>query len=164
MADLEVTNKAKYLRRLSRLKLERETYINHWSKITDNLLPRSGRYFLQDRNKGMRRNIDIYDSTATRALGILAAGMMAGMSSPARKWFRLASSDKDLMDYHPVRIWLDEAADVMMNVFSRSNTYRVLHSLYEEMAAFGTGCSMLFRDFEDLIRLYPQTGICGSTG
>ena len=157
MADLEVTNKAKYLRRLSRLKLERETYINHWSKITDNLLPRSGRYFLSDRNKGTRRNSDIYDSTATRALGILAAGMMAGMSSPARKWFRLASSDRDLMDYHPVRIWLDDAADIMMNVFSRSNTYRVLHSLYEEMAAFGTGCSMIFRDYDDLIRLYPQT-------
>ena len=103
MAELEVNNKAKYIRRLSRLKLERESYINHWEKITDNLLPRSGRYFLQDRNKGQRRNKDIYDSTATRALGVLAAGMMAGMSSPARRWFRLASSDQDLMEYTPVR-------------------------------------------------------------
>ena len=157
MAELEVQNKAKYLRRLARLKLERESYINHWEKITDNLLPRSGRYFLQDRNKGERRNKDIYDSTATRALGILAAGMMAGMSSPARRWFRLATSDMDLMQYSPVRQWLDDAGDILLDVFSRSNTYRVLHSLYEEMAAFGTGCAMIFRDFDDLVRLYPQT-------
>ena len=96
MADLEVQNNAKYMRRLARLKLERESYISHWKKITDNLLPRSGRYFLQDRNKGERRNLDILDSTGTRALGILAAGMMAGMSSPARSglsWlFPIASS------------------------------------------------------------------------
>ncbi len=157
MAELEVNNKAKYIRRLSRLKLERESYINHWEKITDSLLPRSGRYFLQDRNKGERRNKDIYDSTATRALGVLAAGMMAGMSSPARRWFRLASSDQDLMEYAPVRKWLDDAGDVLLDVFARSNTYRVLHSLYEEMAAFGTGCAMVFHDYDDLIRLYPQT-------
>ena len=157
MAELEVNNKAKYIRRLSRLKLERESYINHWEKITDNLLPRSGRYFLQDRNKGQRRNKDIYDSTATRALGVLAAGMMAGMSSPARRWFRLASSDQDLMEYTPVRQWLDDVGDILLDVFSRSNTYRVLHSLYEEMAAFGTGCAMIFNDYDDLIRLYPQT-------
>ena len=157
MAELEVNNKAKYIRGLSRLKLERESYINHWEKITDNLLPRSGRYFLQDRNKGQRRNKDIYDSTATRALGVLAAGMMAGMSSPARRWFRLAASDQDLMEYTPVRQWLEDVGDILLDVFSRSNTYRVLHSLYEEMAAFGTGCAMVFNDYDDLIRLYPQT-------
>ena len=157
MADLEVQNNAKYMRRLARLKLERESYISHWKKITDNLLPRSGRYFLQDRNKGERRNLDILDSTGTRALGILAAGMMAGMSSPARKWFKLALPDRDLMGFHPVRIWLDETASVLRDVFARSNTYRVLHGLYEEMGAFGSGCAMLFRDQKDLIRLYPHT-------
>jgi hypothetical protein len=157
MADLEVQTNATYMRRLARLKLERESYISHWGKITDNLLPRSGRYFLQDRNRGERRNTDILDSTGTRALGILAAGMMAGMSSPARKWFNLALSDRELMSYQPVRIWLDEAAATLRDVFARSNSYRVLHGLYEEMAAFGTGCALLFRDHDDLIRLYPQT-------
>jgi hypothetical protein len=157
MADLEVQTNAKYMRRLARLKLERESYISHWQKITDNLLPRSGRYFLQDRNKGERRNLDILDSTGTRALGVLAAGMMAGMSSPARKWFKLALPDKDLMKFQPVRIWMDDAADILRDVFARSNAYRVLHGLYEEMGAFGTGCAMLFRDHDDLIRLYPQT-------
>ena len=147
----------KYIKRLGSMKLERESYYAHWKKITDTLLPRSGRYFLEDRNDGERRNTDIYDSTATRALNILAAGMMAGMSSPARKWFNLGLADRDLMQYQPVKEWLNQAAEVLREVFSRSNVYRVLHGLYEEMGAFGTGCAYIFRDNKDLIRLYPQT-------
>ena len=153
MADLN----EKYMRRLGTLKLERESYYAHWKKITDTLLPRSGRYFLEDRNDGERRNTSIYDSTGTRALNILAAGMMAGMSSPARKWFNLALSDRDLMEFQPVKIWLDQAAEILRDVFARSNTYRVLHGIYEEMGAFGTACAYIFRDHNDLIRLYPQT-------
>ena len=147
----------RYMRRLGSLKVERESYYAHWKQITDNILPRSGRYFLEDRNDGERRNSDIYDSTGTRALNILAAGMMAGMSSPARKWFNLALSDRDLMEFQPVKIWLNEAADVLRTLFARSNTYRVLHGIYEEMGAFGTACAYLFRDNNDVIRLYPQT-------
>ena len=154
---LEVKRKSKYTQRLGRLKLERESYVSHWKDLTDNLLPRSGRYFLEDRNRGERRNLDIYDSTGTRALGVLAAGMMAGMSSPARKWFTLALADRDLMQFQPVKLWLDDVVEILREIFSRSNTYRALHGLYEEMATFGTGCSMLFRDREDLVRLYPQT-------
>ena len=153
MADLN----EKYMRRLGTLKLERESYYAHWKKITDTLLPRSGRYFLEDRNSGERRNTSIYDSTGTRALNILAAGMMAGMSSPARKWFNLALADRDLMEFQPVKIWLDEAAEILRDLFARSNTYRVLHGIYEEMGAFGTACAYIFRDHNDLIRLYPQT-------
>jgi len=153
MADLN----EKYMRRLGSLKLERESYYAHWKKITDTLLPRSGRYFLEDRNDGERRNKSIYDSTGTRALNILAAGMMAGMSSPARKWFNLALADRDLMEFQPVKIWLDEAAEILRDIFARSNTYRVLHGIYEEMGAFGTACAYIFRDHNDLIRLYPQT-------
>jgi hypothetical protein len=146
-----------YLRRLGSLKLERESYFKHWKDITDNLLPRSGRYFLEDRNEGTRRNTSIYDSTGGRALNVLAAGMMAGMSSPARKWFNLSLTDRDLTKFHPVKEWLEEAADVMRDLFSRSNTYRVLHGMYEEMGAFGTACSFILPDFKDFIRMYPQT-------
>jgi len=153
MADLN----EKYMRRLGSMKLERESYTSHWEKITDNLLPRSGRYFLEDRNDGERRNLAIYDSTGGRALNVLAAGMMAGMSSPARKWFNLAIGDRDLMEFQPVKVWLSESADVMRDLFSRSNVYRVLHGIYEEMGAFGTACAYIFRDPDETIRLYPQT-------
>jgi hypothetical protein len=156
-ALMEEAKDKQIMRELGSMKLERRSFDPHWKQITDNILPRSGRYFLEDRNKGERRNLSIYDSTGGRALNVLAAGMMAGMSSPARKWFNLALSDKDLMKFHPVKMWLDDAAEVLRNIFSRSNTYRVLHGLYEEMGAFGTACAYIFRDHKEIIRLYPQT-------
>ena len=71
------------LSRWTALKNERSSWDAHWREISENLLPRSGRFFLDDKNKGDKRHNKIYDNTGPRALRVLAAGMMAGMTSPA---------------------------------------------------------------------------------
>ncbi|MEY4672723.1 MAG: hypothetical protein RL148_507 [Planctomycetota bacterium] len=143
--------------RWGQLKSERATWWAHWQEITNYLLPRNGRFFVQDRNKGWRRHNSIYDNTATRALGILSAGMMAGATSPARPWFRLATADPDLNAYHPVKVWLEDVTRRMQIVFQRSNTYRALPQIYAELAAFGTSSSILLPDFDRVIHHYPVT-------
>jgi hypothetical protein len=125
--------------------------------VTSYLLPRNGRYFQQDRNKGHRRHNNIYDNTGTRALRTLGAGMMAGATSPARQWFRLGTADPDLNNYYPVKIWLDDTTRRMQSVFQRSNTYRTLHGMYEELAAFGTSASLVMGDYKNIIHHYPST-------
>ncbi len=139
------------------LKTERSSYMSHWKEISDYILPRNGRYFLTDRNKGERRHNNIYDSTGTRALRVLGAGLMGGATSPARPWFRLATADPDMMDYAPVKLWLSAVQRQMLDIFQRSNTYRALHSMYEEIGAFGTGASMLMDDFDGVIRHHVLT-------
>ena len=42
-------------------------------------------------------------------------------------------------------------------MFASSNTYRVLHSIYGELGLFGTACSMVLPDFENVIHHYPLT-------
>ena len=143
--------------RWGQLKSERASWLAHWKEISDYMLPRSGRFFIQDRDKGYRRHNNIYDSTGTRALRVLAAGMMSGMTSPARPWFRLGIADHDLMQYQPVKVWLNQVTSLMLEIFQRGNTYRALHSMYEELAAFGTGASIVMDDFQDVIRHYPLT-------
>lgn len=145
------------LRRWQALKTERASWIEHWGEISSYLLPRSGRYFAQDRNKGQRRHNNIYDNTATRALRVLAAGMMSGMTSPARPWFRLATADPELMKYAPVKTWLNDVTTLMHTIFQRSNTYRALHSIYEELGAFGTAACIVAPDFKNIIHHYPLT-------
>ena len=88
MADSE---RQKIRARWGALTTERSSWIEHWRDISQYLMPRNGRYFLTDRNKGEKRHNTIIDSTGTRANRILAAGMMAGMTSPARPWFRLTT-------------------------------------------------------------------------
>jgi hypothetical protein len=139
------------------LKSERASYMSHWKEISDYLLPRNGRYFVTDRNKGERRHNNIYDNTGTRALRVLGAGLMGGATSPARPWFRLATADPDLMDYAPVKLWLSQVQRQMLDIFQRSNTYRALHSMYEEIGGFGTGASVLMDDFDQVIRHHVLT-------
>lgn len=143
--------------RWGQLRSERASFWAHWQEITTYLLPYNGRYFTQDRNKGHRRYNNIYDSTGTRSLRVLGAGLMAGATSPARPWFRLQTPDHALNRYQPVRIWLDDVARIMQTVFQRSNTYRVLHTMYEELGAFGTAASVVLPDYNRVIHHYPVT-------
>lgn len=143
--------------RWSALKSERSSWDGHWRDVSDVLMPRAGRYMTSDRNKGKKRYNNIYDSTGTRGLRILSAGMMAGMTSPARPWFRLATGDAELTQSHSVRLWMADVTRLMLDVFQRSNLYRSLHGMYEELGAFGTAACIILPDYDDIIRCYPLT-------
>jgi hypothetical protein len=147
----------KLLARKSALWNERSSWLAQWRDISDYVLPRAGRYFPDDQNRGAKRGTKIYDNTGVRALRVLAAGMMAGMTSPARPWFRLGLSDRDLMEKSDVKVWLNKCNLLMRDVFARSNTYLALHSGYEELGAFGTDADIILPDFDNVIHHYPLT-------
>jgi hypothetical protein len=147
----------KLLTRWGQLQTERATWYPHWKELSDYLLPRSGRYFIQDRNRGQRRHNYIYDNTGTRALRVLAAGLMSGLTSPARPWFRLATADPAMMESQEVKQWLNEVTNIMLTVFQKSNTYRALHAMYEELGTFGTASCLVMPDFDNVIHLFPLT-------
>jgi hypothetical protein len=145
------------LRRWAELTTERSSWMSHWQEISTYLLPRAGRFFSGDRNRGTRRHNNIYDSTATRSLRILSAGMMAGMTSPARPWFRLGTTDPDLAKYQPVKIWLADCTRLMLTVFQKSNTYRAFHQYYHEQGAFGTSAGIVTDDFKNVLHHHVLT-------
>ena len=151
------SQKQQVITRLGQLKAERASWWAHWQEITLYLLPRNGRYFAQDRNRGWKRHNNIYDNTGTRALRTLAAGLMGGLTSPARPWFRLTTSDAELAQHYPVKLWLAQSTRIMLDVFQKSNTYRALHGMYEELGAFGTAASVVAEDYQTVIHHYPLT-------
>jgi hypothetical protein len=155
----ELTRREQVQRRWNSLKSERAGWVGHWKQISDHLLPRTGRFFTSDTNRGDRRWNNIYDSTGTRALNTLAAGLMAGMTSPARPWFRLQTADTDMMEFGPVKEWLALVSRIMLDIYARSNTYRALHGLYEELGAYGTASTIVVPDFDTVLHHHPQT--CG---
>ena len=142
---------------MASLKQERSSWITQYREISEYLLPRTGRFLTSDRNRGDKRHNAIYDSTGTKALRTLSAGMMAGMTSPARPWFRLATSDPDLMEVESVRQWLDAVSTLMRDIYARSNTYRALHSVYEELGAYATAATIIEPDYENVIHHHPLT-------
>jgi hypothetical protein len=144
-------------RRLQDLQSERASWISQWREISTYLLPRNGRYILQDRNRGDRKHNAIFDRTGGGALNTLAAGMMAGMTSPARPWLRFITRDRDLMKSQPVKVWLKQCAETVLLIFAKGNTYRALHQIYTEEGAFGTAATLALDDFESVMWHYPLT-------
>ena len=96
--------KKRYNSRWSKLKSDFSSWRNHYIEISDYVAPRRGRYLTgKDTNKGRKRNTKIIDSTGTQSLRIMAAGMMSGMSSPSRPWFRISAPDTETMELAPVK-------------------------------------------------------------
>lgn len=147
----------KHESRLAKLRTERSSFEPHWRELTDFVLPRRGRYFDTDRNKGNKRNQNIIDNTATLAQRTLVSGLMSGLTSPARPWFNIGTEDPELMEFGPVKVWLQEVARRMRQVFNRSNLYQALPLAYGELGTFGTGSFLLGEDFRKGIWCYPYT-------
>ena len=146
-----------YMRRWTDIKDERSTYFGHWEELSEFILPRRGRFLTSKRNDGSKKNGKIIDSTGTMAVRTLSAGMMSGITSPARPWFRLATPDSALMEQSEVKQWLYSVEKKMREIFSRSNLYNSLQTVYEELSVFGTGAMLVSEDFDDVIRCYPFT-------
>lgn len=140
------------------LKEERSSWMSHWKDISEVLLPRAGRFLPTENNRGGRAVFrKILDSTGTRALRTLSGGMMSGMTSPARPWFRLTTFNPELDESYEVKVWMSQVTSLMQMVFYKSNTYRALQMAYEELGAFGTSATLIYDDFDRVIHCHPLT-------
>lgn len=157
MSESQADLKRHCLQRWESLKEERSSWLSHWEEISEVLTPRTGRFLVSDTNRGDKRHRKILDNTGTRALRTLAGGMMAGMTSPARPWFRLTTMNPELDESYNVKDWLSRVTRLMQLVFSKSNVYRALHTAYEELGAYGTSAVIVLDDPVNVIHCMPLT-------
>ncbi len=155
----ETKGKADYDKRLDYLKTEFNSWRDHFKDITSYLFPRRGRYLDADSkpNDGKKRNENIINGAAGRHLRTMAAGMKGGLTSPARPWYKLTLADKDLIDYTPVKEWLEVVRDRMNYAFQKSNFYDSVDPVYEELGSYGTAAMLIEEDPKSIIRCYPFT-------
>lgn len=130
------------------------SFIPHWRECNDYILPRRGRFFVTDVNRGERRNQKIIDGTATYSARTLRSGMMSGITSPARPWFRLITPDPDLNEYAKVKEWMEVCTQRMQTVFLRSNQYQTSPIVYGDIGVFGTAAELMEEDFQNTLRCY----------
>ncbi len=149
--------KQRLVRRRAELVRERASWVPHWRELGDFFYPRRGRFLASNVNKGQKKNSNIINNTAIVARRTLAAGMMSAITSPARPWFKLAAADKDLNDFGPVRVWIEEVERAMRGMFNQSNFYDLLPPYYAELGVFGTAAMMQLDDFSETTRFYGST-------
>lgn len=148
----------KIRRRFLFMKNEANSWVPSWKELSGFINPTRGFFDGDIPNRGKKiDHIKVLDGAARRAVRTLASGMTSGLTSPSRPWFRVSVPDPDLADFSTVKIWCDVVRNRMLDVFQRSNTYGSLHSIYEEIASFGTAASFLQEDFNEVIRMRTYT-------
>lgn len=144
----------KYVNRLKELEDERRDVLTKYKDISLYLWPQKGLYTSDGERPHKEKNrwAKIIDPTGTEANDLLASGIQGGLSSPTSEWFKLESSDKELMNLEIVRLWLEYVETAMYGVLANSNFYTIVHECYGDEGAFGTTVCHAEEDFERLIR------------
>ena len=136
------------------LETERSSFDSHWLDLSDYNLPRRAQFSVSDTNQGQKKNQKIINSTSSQAIRTLRSGMMGGITSPARPWFKLTTSDPALARIDAVKDWLHIVDKEMGAVFLRSNLYNALPIVYGDIGTFGTAAMLVEEDFDRVIRCY----------
>ena len=135
----------------AQLKEDRLRHESRWREVAAVTRPDSPRWLTDDHNKGHRKDQAILDCTATLASQTGAAGMMAGITSPARPWFQLSIGDETLSEVYAVKHWLDEVSDRMRKVLIQSNFYKSAPAVYEDLFDYATAPMWIEEDPETVI-------------
>ena len=92
---IDVKMHGQYQSLLKGMRLARAPWEVMWRELSDYFLPRRYMWLMtqKEQRSASVRNVNLLDSTSILALRTLSTGMMNGITSPARPWFRLTRPD-----------------------------------------------------------------------
>lgn len=152
MADLKY-----YRQRAAFLEKSRDRKKGHWKEIAENFLPHRGRFNLDEESTTRERYADLLNNKPTMSMRVLSAGLMSGMTSPARPWFRLSTGSEEMDNAEGVKAWLFACRTILLNVFAKSNLYNSLQTFYNETCTFATGALGMYEDDDTFLRFETLT-------
>ena len=127
------------MKRYETLKSNRVNWESNWQEIARYILPRRAD-FETERSAGEERRQYIFDSTPVRALTRFASGLHNMMTNSALRWFQIQTENKELNEYRPIQLWLEECTVRLGEAFNRpsSNFHPAIFEYYTDLGAFGT--------------------------
>lgn len=126
-------------KRAVELKAIRQPWEKTWWDIFEHMAPYRPIKWLNDGDRGQRKDFKILNNTPLNALDVGVAGLMAGITSPVREWHRETLEDQELAEFRPVKIWLDRLQRGISAALARSNWYSVLtNDAYPDIYTIGT--------------------------
>lgn len=127
-------------------------WIEYFQDLADYCLPRKA-YMNTVHTKGDKLKFNfLYDSTAIRALKIMAAGFNANLTNPSAKWFGLQTRDLRYMKFKDAQLWFKDVEDIMFSTFNNSNLDITLQEFYMDAGCFGTGGILTLEDPKNRVR------------
>lgn len=145
-------------------------WMENWSDLAQFIMPRRSIWLTQSAGgwptannmmRGQEINQAIVDPTGTYAVRVCAGGMVSGLASPSRPWFKMICSnkrDQKNLDAES-RLWMDETEDRLYTILAQSNFYNSFAQECEDEIVYGTAPSICYDDASDIVRFYnPVVG------
>ncbi len=166
---MRLSPKQKATTRHEQLKGQRSQYLSDWRDTSMYVLGYTDQIIGGDSGNlegDISRNEMLYNEVGKFAIRTMASGMQAGIASPARPWFTLNTPDPDMMDFGPVKTWLDDVKQILYRIFARSNFYRSAYNVYKHLGVFGLANVGEYEDFNTVVRFetYPMGSYCLNAG
>jgi len=133
-------------------KNKRSNWEWQWQDVLKYIVPQKDFITRQRSIQGESLDKDIYDTTARIANQIMAAGFQGNLTNPATRWFRLRLQNSLLNEPREVRAWLEQAQDIMFDVFAGSNFNEQIFECYIDLGSAGTSVLYEVEDPKDIIR------------
>lgn len=139
---------------------------SNWSQLAQYIEPRRSTWLTQNTggypspnnmSRGKPINNSIVDPTATFAVRVCSGGLMSGLASPSRPWFKVVLGQKNVEIDAAGQQWLDDVEDRMYTVLAGSNFYNSFAQECEDLVVFGTAPVIIYEDETDLLRCYNPT-------
>lgn len=138
-------------------------FYENWNTLAQYIEPRRSTFLTQstggwpspnNMTRGRQINSAIVDPTATYAVRVCSSGLMSGLASPSRPWFKIVPTIKNIEIDAAGREWLDDVEDRIYTILAGSNFYNSFAQECEDLVVFGTAPVIIYEDEKDLIRCY----------
>lgn len=151
---MPITARRRHQFLIQELENDRQSWEPHWQDLATFFRPNRERFWVDENNRGDRKNTSIIDNSGVLALRTLRSGLMAGLTSPARPWFRLSTADRELSEFGPVKEWLEAVRRIMLANIARTNAYKVFSQIYGDNGCFGTACMLMEENLDRTFHTY----------
>lgn len=136
----------------------RAPYLQDWEEIARLALPSRSDYLGSSTTAAYggasygrtrrRANMTLRDGYGIRAARTLAYGMQSGLSPSSMPWFKLITTDPDLIEFQSVKEWLADVEKLIYLFLADIGFYDATKITYGELGCFGIGAGALIEHDE----------------
>lgn len=139
--------------RLETMRAYRWSWWGHWAALAEMFLPRRYRWFVTPNqwSRGAQLNQSIVDETGVLAARVLSTGLLSGLTSPTKPWFRLGVMGEDDIPQGPVQDWLADCTERMLMVYAKSNFYTAMGTTNHDNVVFGSAAMIQYEDVDNVV-------------
>lgn len=149
------TTRKRLLRRLVELRAERARHERDWKTICEEMAP--FRWSLDgDTNPDIGRLLTKPNGTPYEVVKSSSAGLMGGITSPAKPWYRLTTSDPEINEDGEVKRWLEKCEKIIFETLEKGSFYSAMSDgVYRDLLLVGTAVAILEEDDDTDVHFEP---------